>query len=148
MPVQAPDYAERENPQRNFVGGSHDEGRVVWIKATDPTGKVYKLNQDNASDWRARGPGYRVHGLWKDAADTQNKAESAPSADEAETEDATDDTATQPAADPTYADIALQELIAMRTEAVALGVKVNDQWGKRRLRAEIDAAKLRAKQGG
>lgn len=126
---------------RNFVGGTENKSHIKWVTALDPDGKAHKLNQDNASDWKSRGPGYRVTGPWEEP-----KAAAPAPVDPEEDDDETEETETPDAdATPTAADEALKELVALRVEAEALGVKVNDQWGKRRLRAEIDGAKLRAK---
>ena len=143
MAVEAPDKEERENPVRNFVGGTNGEHKVKWVTGIDPNGNVTKLNVDNASDWKARGPGWRVTGPWTEAGPAI-PAEEAEELDDEENEDEVeDDSAPAPTGDDNPA---LKKLHDMRDEAAKLGVTVNEQWGLKRLQREIDGAKLRQKQ--
>ena len=146
MAVEAPDKEERENPVRNFVGGTSGDHKIKWVTGIDPNGHKHKLNADNASDWQSRGPAWRVAGPWHDP----NEVEVEETVDE--TEEETEDTAEEeedaaPPGGDRSENEALQKLHAMREEATKLGVTVNEQWGLKRLQREIDGAKLRQKNG-
>jgi hypothetical protein len=143
MAVEAPDKEERENPVRNFVGGTSGEHKIKWVTAIDPKGKKHKLHSDNASDWKARGPGWRVTGPWVEEgkAVVVEEDEEDDTDPEEEDEASSDDEQTSGDDNP-----ALKKLHDMRDEAAKLGVNVNEQWGMKRLQREIDGAKLRQKQ--
>jgi len=132
---------------RNFVAGTKPEDSRRYLAARDDTGKVHKLLAENQNDWTSRGPKWRILGPWVDPAEAAaRKAAEASAEAEDETEDDDDKSETTDTATPTQGDEALKELHDLRAKAESRGVKVNEQWGKRRLQNEIDAATLRHKQ--
>lgn len=155
MAVKDPDHEARANPVTNFVAGAGVHGKAVnYVTAVAPDGSVHKLNAANVSDWRSRGPHWTVAGPWTGdgSAPDDTWSTGVVPADEAAELDA-EDAADTDAHDKEMlghhgepADVALKELHALKAEASLLGIKVNDTWGKRRLNAEIAAAKLRAAQ--
>lgn len=118
-----------DKPAPNFKRPVSIEKQLVSV--WDPEGKEHKVMRQNANDLVR-------HAKWSRSPPfVPNAAEADDQADEAKNTDP--DQGVSP--DVTELDEAMTALQALRDEAEALGVKTDARWGKKRLTAEIEAAK-------
>lgn len=146
MAVKDPDHEARANPVTNFVAGAGAGKMTKFITAYSPDGTAHKLNADNVADWRTRGPNWTIGGPWAEDAPATPAETEPEDTDELDAADTAEREKEMLGHNGETADVALKELHALKAEASLLGIKINDTWGKRRLNAEIAAAKLRTAQ--
>lgn len=138
MPMQ-PQIDPADHPSAKIDGPATRVEPAKWLFVCDPTNTVSVLNAANVRDWERRGKGWAVIGPARGPSDVWN-ADCAPAVVEAPVEEVIEVKPPVPSSTPEER-LAVDNLSALRAEAEALGVEVDQRWGLKRLTAVIAEAK-------